>query len=61
MTLSELCIRRPVLTTLMTASFIVFGIFAYRLLAVAAQPRGDVPTLMVEAQLPGARAETLAA
>ena len=32
MTLSETCIRRPVLTTLITASFLVFGAFAYRLL-----------------------------
>jgi hypothetical protein len=31
MNLSELCIRRPVFTTLITATFIVFGIFAYRL------------------------------
>ena len=36
MTLSELCIRRPVLTTLITASMLVFGFFAYRLLPVAA-------------------------
>ena len=33
MSISEACIRRPVMTTLITASFIVFGIFAYRLLA----------------------------
>ncbi len=33
MTLSEACIRRPVMTTLITASLIVFGAFAYRLLA----------------------------
>lgn len=39
MSLSELCIRRPVMTTLITLSFIVFGLFAYRLLAVAALPR----------------------
>ena len=32
MNLSELCIRRPVLTTLLTVSFIVVGIFAYRLM-----------------------------
>ena len=41
MGLSELCIRRPVLTTLVTATFIVFGIFAYRLLSVAALPSDD--------------------
>jgi HAE1 family hydrophobic/amphiphilic exporter-1 len=61
MTLSELCIRRPVLTTLITASFVVFGVFAYRLLAVAALPRVDFPTIAIQAQLPGASAETMAA
>ena len=38
MTISETCIRRPVMTTLITASLIVFGAFAYRLLSVAALP-----------------------
>jgi HAE1 family hydrophobic/amphiphilic exporter-1 len=61
MTLSETCIRRPVLTTLITASLIVFGIFGYRLLAVAALPRVDYPTISIQAQLPGASAETMAA
>ncbi|MET0671359.1 MAG: efflux RND transporter permease subunit [Xanthobacteraceae bacterium] len=61
MNLSELCIRRPVLTTLITASFIVFGVFAYRLLAVAALPRVDFPTIQIQAQLPGASPETMAA
>ena len=45
MNISELCIRRPVLTTLMTASLIVFGAFAYRLLPVAALPAVDFPTI----------------
>ena len=36
MNISETCIRRPVMTTLITASLIVFGIFGYRLLSVAA-------------------------
>jgi HAE1 family hydrophobic/amphiphilic exporter-1 len=61
MTLSELCIRRPVLTTLITASFVVFGAFAYRLLPVAALPRVDFPSIAIQAQLPGASAETMAA
>jgi hydrophobic/amphiphilic exporter-1 (mainly G- bacteria), HAE1 family len=61
MTLSELCIRRPVLTTLMTASLIVFGIFAYRLLPVAALPAVDFPTIQITAVLPGASPETMAA
>jgi hydrophobic/amphiphilic exporter-1 (mainly G- bacteria), HAE1 family len=61
MTLSELCIRRPVMTTLITASIIVFGAFAYRLLPVAALPKVDFPTIQVTAQLPGASPETMAA
>jgi len=61
MNLSETCIRRPVLTTLMTASLIVFGAFAYRLLPVAALPAVDFPTIQITATLPGAAPETMAA
>src|ERR671923_2898575 len=61
MKLSETCIRRPVLTTLVTASIIVLGIFAYRLLSVAALPAVDFPTISITGQLPGASAETMAA
>src|ERR1700746_1657558 len=61
MNLSETCIRRPVMTTLITASFIVFGIFAYRLLPVAALPAVDFPTINITATLPGASADTMAA
>src|SRR6201985_1302372 len=60
MNLCELCIRRPVLTTLVTATFIVFGVFAYRLLSVAALPAVDFPTLPGTATLPGASAENMA-
>jgi HAE1 family hydrophobic/amphiphilic exporter-1 len=45
----------------MTVSFIVFGVFAYRLLAVAALPAVDFPTILIQARLPGASAETMAA
>src|SRR5690349_21748794 len=61
MNISEVCIRRPVLTTLMTASLIVFGAFAYRLLPVAALPSVDFPTIQITASLPGASPETMAA
>jgi HAE1 family hydrophobic/amphiphilic exporter-1 len=60
MTLSELCIRRPVMTTLITASIIAFGIFGFRLLPVSALPRVDFPTIAVTATLPGASADTMA-
>src|SRR5919206_201662 len=61
MNLSEACIRRPVMTTLITVSIIVFGIFAYKLLPVAALPRVDFPTISITATLPGASPETMAA
>jgi HAE1 family hydrophobic/amphiphilic exporter-1 len=61
MNISELCIRRPVLTTLLTASLIVFGIFGYRLLPVAALPAVDFPTIQITATFPGASPETMAA
>jgi hydrophobe/amphiphile efflux-1 (HAE1) family protein len=60
MTLPELCIRRPVMTTLLMLAFVVFGMFSYRLLPVAAIPRVDFPTIVVSAQLPGASPETMA-
>ena len=60
MSLSEVCIRRPVMTTLLMLSFIVFGIFGYRQLPVSALPRVDFPTVSVSAQLPGASADTMA-
>src|ERR1700704_5083333 len=61
MNISETCIRRPVLTTLITASIIVLGVFAYRLLSVAALPAVDFPTISITGTLPGASAETMAA
>ncbi|MDI1301745.1 MAG: efflux RND transporter permease subunit [bacterium] len=60
MTLSELCIRRPVMTTLLMAAFVVFGLGAYRLLPVSELPNVDFPTISVTATLPGASPETMA-
>ncbi|ABS69776.1 acriflavin resistance protein [Xanthobacter versatilis] len=57
---AELCIRRPVMTTLMMLSLIVAGLFAYRQLPVAALPRVDFPTITITATLPGASPETMA-
>ncbi|QCI63906.1 efflux RND transporter permease subunit [Phreatobacter stygius] len=58
--LSELCIRRPVMTILLMVSFIAAGMFGYKQLPVAALPRVDFPTIQVQAQLPGASPETMA-
>ncbi len=61
MQLPELCIRRPVMTTLLMAAFLVFGIIAYRFLPVSELPNVDFPTISVSASLPGASPETMAA
>ena len=58
--LSELCIRRPVMTTLMMLSFVIFGAFAFVQLPIAALPRVDFPTISVSVRLPGASPETMA-
>ncbi|ODT26955.1 MAG: acriflavine resistance protein B [Hyphomicrobium sp. SCN 65-11] len=60
MKISELCIRRPVLTTLLMASIALAGLFAYGQLPIAAIPRIDVPTITVSARLPGASPDTMA-
>jgi HAE1 family hydrophobic/amphiphilic exporter-1 len=49
------------MTTLLMVSFVIFGIFAYQRLPVAALPRVDFPTIQVSATLPGASPETMAA
>ena len=56
-----LFIRRPVLTTLLMAAILLFGLMAYRLLPVNDLPNVDFPTIQVTAQLPGASPETMAA
>ncbi|WP_242352522.1 MULTISPECIES: efflux RND transporter permease subunit [Anaeromyxobacter] len=61
MNLSAPFIRRPVMTTLVMASFTLFGVFAYRSLPVSDLPVVDFPTISVNASLPGASPETMAA
>ncbi|WP_300453516.1 efflux RND transporter permease subunit [Accumulibacter sp.] len=61
MQLAELCIRRPVMTTLLIAALVIFGVIAYRALPVSELPSVDFPTISVTANLPGASPETMAA
>jgi len=56
----ELFIRRPVLTTLLMAAILLFGIMGFRLLPVSDLPNVDFPTIQVSASLPGASPETMA-
>jgi HAE1 family hydrophobic/amphiphilic exporter-1 len=59
--LTAIFIRRPVMTTLVMAGIVVFGIAGYRALPVSDLPNVDFPTLQVYANLPGAGPETMAA
>ncbi|MDQ7787300.1 MAG: efflux RND transporter permease subunit [Thermodesulfovibrionales bacterium] len=60
MNVSELFIRRPIMTSLVMLSILVFGIAAYSLLPVSDLPNVDFPTIQVSAGLPGASPETMA-
>jgi HAE1 family hydrophobic/amphiphilic exporter-1 len=60
MNLPELCIRRPVMTTLLMAALVIFGIAAYPKLPVNELPNVDFPTINISASLPGASPETMA-
>jgi HAE1 family hydrophobic/amphiphilic exporter-1 len=60
MNLSEIFIRRPVMTGLLMIGILTFGIVAYRALPVSALPNVDFPTIQVTGNLPGASPETMA-
>ncbi|MEN9373554.1 MAG: hypothetical protein RIR79_1106 [Pseudomonadota bacterium] len=60
MNLSELFIRRPVMTVLLNLAIVLAGIIGYRSIPVAALPSYDTPTINVTASLPGANPETMA-
>jgi len=60
MSLPELCINRPVMTTLLMVAITVFGGVAYFSLPVSELPNVDFPTISVTANLPGASPETMA-
>ncbi len=60
MNFCEIWIRRPVMTVLVMAGILIFGIAAYRLLPVSTLPNVDFPTIQVSAELPGASPETMA-
>jgi len=60
MNLTGSFIYRPVMTTLIMAAILIFGVMAYRSLPVADMPTVDFPTLVVTANLPGGSPETMA-
>jgi HAE1 family hydrophobic/amphiphilic exporter-1 len=60
MSVPELFIRRPVMTTLVMAGILLFGLVGFRELPVSDLPTVDYPTVQVSASLPGASPETMA-
>src|SRR5215212_1774292 len=60
MNISAHFIKRPVMTSLVMAAFMLAGVFGYFALPVNELPNVDFPTIVVSASLPGADAETMA-
>ncbi|MBV9999204.1 MAG: efflux RND transporter permease subunit [Verrucomicrobia bacterium] len=60
MNFSELFIRRPIMTLLLTISVTVFGIQVFRQLPVNDLPAVDYPVIQVQVSYPGASPETMA-
>src|SRR6202044_709131 len=60
MSVPELFIRRPVMTTLVMSAILLFGLVGFRQLPVSDLPSGDYPTISVSASLPGASPQTMA-
>lgn len=60
MNISELFIRRPVMTVLVMIGVLIFGLMSYTMLPVSDLPNVDFPTIQVSANLPGANPETMA-
>jgi HAE1 family hydrophobic/amphiphilic exporter-1 len=60
MNLSEVFIRRPVMTIALTVSVILFGVLAYFRLPVSDLPAVDYPVIQVQVNYPGATPATMA-
>jgi multidrug efflux pump len=59
MSLFELCIRRPVLATVLSLLVLVIGAISYTRLAVREYPKIDEPIVSVQTNYPGASAEVV--
>src|SRR3954465_2677392 len=60
MNFAETFIKRPVATTLLVLTILIFGIMGYFRLPVADLPTVDYPVINVNANLPGANPDTMA-
>lgn len=60
MNVSEIFIRRPIMTALVMVTITFFGLLAYTLLPISDMPNVDFPTIQVTTSYPGASPETIA-
>ena len=60
MNISELFIRRPVMTVLLNLAIVLAGVIGFRSIPVAALPSYDTPVINVTASLPGASPDAMA-
>ena len=58
---TDLSVRRPVATTLISVGMLLFGIMGYLSMPTSDMPSVDFPTIQVNAGMPGASPETMAA
>src|SRR3990167_7399779 len=59
MTLSDICIRRPVFATVLSLIVVLLGLMAYDRLSVREYPNIDVPIVTVNVSYPGASPEIM--
>src|SRR5437867_8132585 len=59
MTISELCVRRPVFALMLMSLLVVLGVFSFRDLGVDLFPRSDPATVNINISLPGATPEEM--
>lgn len=59
MTLSDVCIRRPVFATVLSLIVVLLGLMAYDRLNVREYPNIDVPIVTVQVTYPGASPEIM--
>jgi HAE1 family hydrophobic/amphiphilic exporter-1 len=57
--LAALCVRRPVLATVLILALVVIGVFGYLQLGVDRMPKVDFPTVIITTANPGASAEEI--
>ena len=61
MTISEICVKRPVFAVMLISFLVVLGIFSFRDLGVDLFPQADFPSVNVQINMPGASPEEMLA